>query len=205
MKLAIIILIIVSIIAWIITWIQEKNKIIALILTFLSVASLILGCISFLTNYDPINTVKEFVLNKRNEHKQKSAQEQTIPLEVFIPEISNDVAEQTNAEVEKPTQSNYYTKPIILNIGDTVHRNDENKIYIMWTPIISQDKYWIKVKVDDPFINAETEFEYECKDAWYDMDVSNYSYDTVMFVSIAIWDKENSQKVYSDPISFELY
>lgn len=205
MKLAIIILIIVAIIAWIITWIQEKNKIIALILTFLSVVSLILGCISFLTNYDPIITVKEFVLNKRNEHKQKSAQEQTIPLEVFIPEVSNDVAEQTNVEVEKPTQSNYYTKPIILNIGDTVHRNDENRIHIMWTPIIFQDIYWIKVKVDDPFINAETEFEYGCKDAWYDMDVSNYSYDTVMFVSIAIWDKENSQKVYGDPISFELY
>lgn len=112
---------------------------------------------------------------------------------------------KVNAESESTTkQSNYFTMPVILNVDDTVYRNEEDTIHIIWTPIIDQEKYWLKVKIDDPFIATETEVEYECNNTWYDIDVSKYPYDTVMFISIAVWDKENSQKVYSDPISFKV-
>lgn len=205
MPLAIFILATVAIISFIIAKVQDNNKIITLILNFIGAVSTILSIITWITNYDPLNTVKEFATTKINESKQKSTQEQTTSLEVYIPKSTEHKSEPSNAEIENTKQADFLTKPIVLNIGETVHRNDENKIHVIWTPIINQDNYWLKIKVDDPFINAKTEFIYKCENTWYDIDVSKYSSDTVMFISIAIWDKENAQKIYNEPISFKLY
>lgn len=64
---AILILILIIILSWIISYYYEKYKAVAIFLTFLGIVSIFLGVIQFFTNYNPLESLKEYVRSTMSE------------------------------------------------------------------------------------------------------------------------------------------
>ena len=93
----------------------------------------------------------------------------------------------------------------MLNVEDRMYRDENNKIYFLWVPIAGQEKYRVKIQIDDPFAGVETDIEVSETGNRAEVDVSAYDYETVMFVSVGVWDDVASEWLYTDPLSFTLY
>lgn len=205
--------IIVCIIAWILTYFQEKYTYLALILTFISIAALIFPIISFFTDYDPLHKIKEIMLSKQNtivsEENLNTTSSSSTSSSKDSPSPTIEVvpSNKTNYSIDNlndDKKQNNINKAVILNIGDRTYRDDNNMIKIKWTPIEECESYKIKLEVDDPFIESKIK-EFSTEENWIDIDMSDYQENSVFFISVAIFDIDSSEWIYSEPIHSILY
>lgn len=208
-------LFIIFFLSWRLICLQDKFKIIERSLAFLSCATLLLSIVSFFTGYDLAKSVWEDLkhlstVSSEADYSATPLPTPTLqpttppaPLQVLLPDSIPDITPASGRA--EGSKSNIICETAIYNIGSSIHRNSDNKIHITWLPLANQDSYKLKVEADDPFLDAETEQEYTCKDNWCDVDVSDYPNGTLLFASVAVWNHETNEWVYSEPISFTLY
>lgn len=207
-------LFIIFFLSWMLVYFQYKSKIIERILAVLSCVTLLLSIASFFTGYDLAKSawedLKHFsTVPSEIDYSATSLSKPTLqptappaPLQVLLPD---SIPSSTSApERTAGSKSNVVCETAIYNIGDSIQRNSDDKIHITWLPLANQDSYKLKIEADDPFLDVETEHEYTCKDNWCDVNVSDYPGGTLLFASVAVWNPETNEWVYSEPISFTL-
>lgn len=206
--------IVLFVVSALLAWANEKYKSVSRILTFISLFTLSVSLISFLFDFDPVQQIKSwtvFFVSSIFDHEPDSTNSSPsptplpTPFEVLIPQPDNTKETDNISTVSNSPMISYSVETVFLNIGDKVYRDENNKILFLWVPIAGQDTYHIKVQVDDPFSDAETDIELEEKRNYTYMDVSSYDGGTVMFVSIGIWNDKLSEWSYSSPLSVTLY
>lgn len=195
---ATLILFALSCIAILFTYVNEKIKKVAIFFVFLSMLLFLLDIVEFTSGYNPLTYIKEqFTAYQKEQNKSPDVD----ALEVHLPTHS-DSTQTADSTSGFPVAA--ITTAVFLNIDDEMYRNESGIIHIAWTPIANQTSYKLKIEIDDPFISAETNYEYMCDAAQYDFDASVYSENTTFFVSVAIFDYGSSEWVYCEPVSFIL-
>lgn len=132
-------------------------------------------------------------------------------IENSAPTIIPTESSQSNISINnKNNTTNLVTQqksmPVFLNIADNMKRDKDTEIiHISWTPLSGVNKYKILFESDDPFGSSPKEQEFITSNSSLDIDVSDYTYNTIIFASIAIFNETSSTWEYSDPISFTLY
>lgn len=199
-------------IAWWLVRLQKKYIIVETFLAFLSCASLVLSFVALVTGHDLVKSAWEDLNALRSASPEpiyssaplpKSTLPPTAPFQVLLPD---SIPESTPAsDMKKGSKSSFVCKTAIYNVGKSVNRNSDGKIHIEWLPLANQDIYKLKLEADDPFLDAETEREYTCENSWYDADVSDFPRNTLLFASVAVWDPDANDWVYTTPISFTLH
>lgn len=203
----IVILAIFSIIAWICVYCQEKYKPVALIFAWISTISLFFSAIKFWGNYDLLYTLKEKLISSSSATQEEpiTSVPSSPPIEVLIPqEVSTPVSEQESSD--NKLLNTYRQKTLLLNISrnEKIRRNDDGKIFLTWVPLVGQNEYKIKISADDPFSTTASELEFVCPGHAIYVDLSEYDRNTVMFVSVGIWESIASEWIYTEPTNFIL-
>lgn len=198
MFIAFLILVIITIAAGVLTYFNEKFKPVAFIFTFLSMFTLILGIIERISKYNPLDELKKHVIDS---YETGDTTQDVDSIEIHLPIQSNPTQEPNITPKQQLASVPAVT---FLNVDDQMYRNENGMVHIEWTPITTSTNYKLKIEIDDPFTNLETNYEYLCDTAQYDFDASAYTEDTTFFISVAIFDKNSSKWIYSEPLSFIL-
>lgn len=198
MFIAFLILVIITIAAGVLTYFNEKFKPVAFIFTFLSMFTLILGIIERISKYNPLVELKKHVIDS---YETGDTTQDVDSIEIHLPIQSNPTQEPNITPKQQLASVPAVT---FLNVDDQMYRNENGMVHIEWTPITTSTNYKLKIEIDDPFTNLETNYEYLCDTAQYDFDASAYTEDTTFFISVAIFDKNSSKWIYSEPLSFIL-
>lgn len=223
---AFLILIPIIILSWIITYYYEKYKVVAKFWTYLGIAGALLSAIQFITGYNPLEALKEdvssiiFESNNNTESKAETTNKVKNEENVDVPEVSDTAAPAIQVKVPDETNSpaqteevietvdapysNQSNKAVFFNVRESMRRDADGIIHIAWTPMLNQDIYKLKVEIDDQFSNIDTNQEFLCKNSWYDIDLSECTPDTVIFISIGVYNEDSSDWVYTKT-SFILY
>lgn len=223
---AFLILLLIAIFSWISTYYHETYKGVAIFFTFLGMVSLFLGILQYFTDYDPLTAVKESVKSAFSESHDNAEPEETVKNEVkneenadasntsdtAVPAIQVSIPDET----ERPAQSQEISDAIdtpysahpdtvaFLNVWENMNRDSNGIIHIAWTPLAGQNTYKINIEIDDPFLNADTSREDFCEDSSYDIDLSECSPKTVIFLSVGVYNDDLSDWTYTKT-SFVLY
>lgn len=198
MFIAFLILVIITIAAGVLTYFNEKFKPVAFIFTFLSMFTLILGITERISKYNPLVELKKHVIDS---YETGDTTQDVDSIEIHLPIQSNPTQEPNITPKQQLASVPAVT---FLNVDDQMYRNENGMVHIEWTPITTSTNYKLKIEIDDPFTNLETNYEYLCDTAQYDFDASAYTEDTTFFISVAIFDKNSSKWIYSEPLSFIL-
>lgn len=198
MFIAFLILVIITIAAGVLTYFNEKFKPVAFIFTFLSMFTLILGIIERISKYNPLDELKKHVIDS---YETGDTTQDVDSIEIHLPIQSNPTQEPNITPKQQLASVPAVT---FLNVDDQMYRNENGMVHIEWTPITTSTNYKLKIEIDDPFTNLETNYEYLCDTAQYDFDASAYTEDTTFFISVAIFDKNSSKWIYCEPLSFIL-
>lgn len=100
--------------------------------------------------------------------------------------------------------SNQSNTVVFLNVRESMRRDSAGIIHIAWTPMLNRDLYKLKLEIDDQFSNIDTTPEYLCENSWCDIDLSECTPDTVIFISVGVYNEDISDWVYTKT-SFILY
>lgn len=213
------ILLLIIILSWILTYYHKKHKGIAIFFAFLGIVSPLLGVLQYFTDYNPLTGIKESIESAFSESHDNVEPEETAKNEVKSEEnadTSNTSATDVPAiqvsipdKTESPAQSKEIPDTIdipysnqsdtvaFLNVWEKMYRDSNGIIHIAWTPLSGQNTYKINIEIDDPFLNADTSREYFCEDSSYDIDLSECSPKTVIFLSVGVYDDELSDWTYT--------
>lgn len=173
---------------------NKKFLIVTLFFTFLSMFTLIL----VVTEHISLDELKKHVIDS---YETGDTTQDVDSIEIHLPIQSNPTQEPNITPKQQLASVPAVT---FLNVDDQMYRNENGMVHIEWTPITTSTNYKLKIEIDDPFTNLETNYEYLCDTAQYDFDASAYTEDTTFFISVAIFDKNSSKWIYSEPLSFIL-
>lgn len=216
---AFLILLVIIILSWVATCYHETYKGVAIFFTFLGMISLFLGILQYFTDYDPLSAIKESVKSAFSESHDNAEPEETVKNEVkseentdtsntsdtAIPAIQVSIPDETGLpaqsketpEVVDTPYSNHPDTVAFLNVRENMRRDSNGIIHIAWTPLSGQNTYKVNIEIDDPFLNADTSREYFCEDSAYDIDLSECSPKTVIFLSVGVYNDELSDWTYT--------
>ena len=199
-------------VAVVLTWANEKYKTVSRVLAFISAFSMLTAMVNFSLGFDPVLKIREWIISNVSSLIQKtsddaipSASPLPPPFEVRIPQSGDKSEVASTPPALNATPKPYSVKTVLLNVEDRMYRDENNKIYFLWVPIAGQEKYRVKIQIDDPFAGVETDIEVSETGNRAEVDVSAYDYETVMFVSVGVWDDVASEWLYTDPLSFTFY
>ncbi len=220
------ILLLIIILSWILTYYHETYRGVAIFFTFLGMVSLFLGILQYFTDYDPLTAIKETVTSAfseshdnaepeetaENESKSEENSDTSNTFDTILPAIQVNIPDETenpaqSKEISDAVDTPYSDHPdtvAFLNVWESMRRDSNGIIHIAWTPLSGQNTYKVNIEIDDPFLNADTSREYFCEDSSCDIDLSECSPKTVIFLSVGVYNDDLSDWTYTKT-SFVLY
>ncbi len=224
MLIASLFLFFIGILAWILTLLHQKSKKVALFFTFLGMMGTLLGTLEYFTDYNLLEELKEYVKLSIFESQDNSETETEMAnvvkdeenieatdaapsaVEVKIPDETDiPVQEEEINKTDVLPSSDYINMIVFLNVREKMSRDSAGIIHIAWTPMVNQDVYKLKVEIDDNFSNIDTDREVDCENSWCDIELSECISNTVIFISVGVYNDEISDWVYTDKTSFILF